>query len=168
MSPWWAWPGHGGRALLFGGFPLKIRTSFAAAGAVAILGAGALVLPAVASASSATHTLKFIAVQKSTVMFTKTTGANQDTDVNATGKTVGFDMLYFAATSATSAAVNVTGDFSGGFLYGTGTVNLKTGAFSNGKVTGGTGSFKGATGTIKTKNLNASGTRTAVTITYST
>ena len=147
---------------------MKIRTSIAAVGAVAVLGAGALVLPAVASASSATHTLKFIAVQKSTVMFTKTTGANQDTDVNTTGKTVGFDMLYFAATSATSAAVNVTGDFSGGFLYGTGTVNLKTGAFSNGKVTGGTGSFKGATGTIKTKNLNASGTRTAVTITYST
>jgi hypothetical protein len=82
---------------------LNIRTSIAAAGAVALLGAGAIVLPAVASASSATHTLKFISVQKSTVMFTKTTGA-----------------------------------------------------------------IAGATGTIKAKNLNAAGTRTAVTITYST
>jgi len=147
---------------------LKIRTSFAAAGAVAVLGAGALVLPAVASASSATHTLKFISVQKSAVMFSKTTGANQDTDVNAKGKAVGFDMIYFAATSATTGAVNVTVDTAGGFLYGTGTINIKTGVFTNGKVTGGTGAFAGAKGTIKAKALNASGTRTAVTITYST
>ena len=147
---------------------MKIRTSFAAAGAVAVLGAGALVLPAVASASSATHTLKFISVQKSAVMFSKTTGANQDTDVNAKGKTVGFDMIYFAATSATTGAVNVTVDTAGGFLYGTGTINIKTGVFTNGKVTGGTGAFAGAKGTIKAKALNASGTRTAVTITYST
>jgi hypothetical protein len=101
-------------------------------------------------------------------MFTKTSGAQQDTDINAGGKTVGFDMLYFAATSATAAAVNIKGDTTGGFLYGTGTVNMKTGAFSNGKVTGGTGSFAGATGTIKAKQLNKAGTRTAVTITYST
>ena len=149
------------------GGPLNIRMSIAAAGAVALLGAGAVVLPAVASASSATHTLKFISVQKSTVMFTKTTGANQDTDI-AAGNTIGFDMIYFAATSATTGNVNITGDISGGFLYGTGTINFKTGAFSNGKVTGGTGAFAGATGTIKAKNLNAAGTRTAVTITYST
>ena len=147
---------------------MNIRTSIAAAGAVALLGAGAVVVPAVASASSATHTLKFISVTKKSIMFTKTTGAQQDTDVNAAGKTVGFDMLYFAATSATSGAVNITGDLNGGFLYGTGTINFKTGAFTNGKVTGGTGAFAGATGTIKAKPLNASGTRTAVTIAYST
>ena len=82
---------------------MKLRTSLAAAGAAVVLGTtGALVLPAVASANSATHTLKFTAVQKATVSFTKTTGANQETDVNAAGKTVGFDMIYFAATSATS------------------------------------------------------------------
>ena len=150
------------------GVPLNIRTSIAAAGAVALLGAGAIVLPAVASASSATHTLKFISVQKSSVMFTDTAGGQQDTDVNAKGNTVGFDMLYFAATSTSSAKVNITGDFNGGFLYGTGTVNLKTNVFSNGKVTGGTGAFAGAKGTITAKALNASGTRTAVTITYST
>jgi hypothetical protein len=146
---------------------MKIRRSIVAAGAAVVLGGtGALVLPAVASASSATHTLTFISVQKTSVMFTKATGANQDTDVNAAGKTVGFDMIYFAATSATSAAVNITGDFSGGFLYGTGTLNFKTSAFSNGKVTGGTGAFKGATGTIKAKAISK--TKTAVTITYST
>jgi hypothetical protein len=148
---------------------MKVRRSIVAAGAAVVLGGtGAALLPAVASASSATHTLKFTAVQVKSVSFTKTTGANQETDVNAAGKTVGFDMIYFAATSATSAAVNITVDTSGGFLYGTATVSNKTGAVTNGKVTGGTGSFKGATGTIKAKALNKSGTRHAVTITYRT
>ena len=104
-------------------------------------------------------------MQKATVIFTKTAGANQETDVNAAGKTVGFDMIYFTATSATTAAVNVTVDTNGGFLYGTATVSIKTGAITNGKVTGGTGSFAGATGTIKAKAISS--TKTAVTITYS-
>jgi hypothetical protein len=148
---------------------MKIRTSIAAAGAAVVLGTtGALVLPAIASAHSTTHTLKFISVTKQSIMFTKATGGQQNTDVNAAGKTVGFDMLYFKSVSATTANVNVTADTTGGFLYGTLTVNFKTGAISNGKVTGGTGSFVGATGTIKAKNLNPAGTRTAVTITYST
>ena len=146
---------------------MKVRRSIAAAGAAVVLGTtGALALPALASANSATHTLKFISVQKSSVGFGKTAGANQDTDVNAAGKTVGFDMIYFTATSATGGTINVTVDTSGGFLYGTGTIT-NNGVFSNGKVTGGTGSFKGATGTITAKNLNKAGTRTAVTITYS-
>jgi hypothetical protein len=34
------------------------------------------------------------------------------------GKTVGFDMLYFNATSASSAALNITVDTKAGFLYG--------------------------------------------------
>jgi hypothetical protein len=143
---------------------MKLRTALIAAGAAAVLGAGGLVLPAVASASSATHTLKFISVQKKSVMFSDRSGGQQDTDVNAAGKIVGFDMLYFTVVSATTGNVNVTGDFNGGFLCGTGTINFKTGVFSNGKVTG--GSFKGATGTIKAKDI--SNTKTAITITYST
>ena len=143
---------------------MKVRTSIIAAGAAAVLGAtGALALPAVASANSATHTLKFISVTKKSVQFTKTTIGQQDTDVNAAGKTVGFDMLYITFTSATSATVNITGDLSGGFLYGTGKES-KAG-FSNGKVTGGTGAFKGATGTIAGKAISS--TKTAVTIIYS-
>ncbi len=145
---------------------MKLRTSLAAAGAAVVLGTtGALVLPAVASAHSGTTTLKFTAVQKATIMFSKTTEAIQDTDVNAVGKTVGFDMLYVAATSPSSGAANVTVDTSGGFLYGTFNINFSTGAVTNGKVTGGTGAFTGATGTIKVKTV--SGTKHAVTITYS-
>jgi hypothetical protein len=147
---------------------MKFRTSLAAIGAAVVLGTtGALVVPAVASAHSGTQTLKFISVQKKSVVFTKSSGGQQDTDVNAAGKTVGFDMLYFAIVSATTGNVNATIDTAGGFLYGTLTYNVKTGAITNGKVTGGTGAFTGATGTIKAKNLNKSGTRTAVTITYS-
>jgi hypothetical protein len=145
---------------------MKLRTSLAAAGAAIVLGTtGALVLPAVASAHSATTTLKFIAVQKATVSFTTTTQGNQETDVNTTGKTVGFDMLYFKVISSSSGAVNATIDTKGGFLYGTFNVNLKTGAVTNGKVTGGTGAFKGATGTITAKTISS--TKHAVTITYS-
>jgi hypothetical protein len=144
---------------------MKLRTSLAAAGVAAALGTGALVLPAVASASSATHTLKFTAVTIKSIMFTKTSGGSQETDVNAAGKTIGFDVLYFAAVSATTANINVTFDTTGGLLYGTANVT-KSGAVSNGKVTGGTGAFAGATGTIKAKSAGKN--HEAITITYST
>ena len=145
---------------------MKLRTSLAAAGAAVVLATtGALVLPAVASARSGTTTLKFTSVQKGAVSFTRATGAIQNTDVNTAGKTIGFDMLYFAATSPSSLAVNVTVDTKGGFLYGTFTFNPKTGVVTNGKVTGGTGAFAKATGTIKVKTISS--TKHAVTITYS-
>ena len=42
------------------------------------------------------------------------------------------------------------------------------GPVTHGTVTGGTGAFKGATGTITAKALDQTGTRIAVTITYHT
>jgi hypothetical protein len=144
---------------------MKLRTSLAAAGAAVVLGTtGTLVLPAVASAHSASTTLKFTSIQKGTVGFTRTTGGLQGTDVNAAGKTVGFDMLYFAAASASTVAVNFTVDTKGGFLYCTFTFHPKTGVVTNGKVTGGTGAFAKATGTIKVKTISR--TKHAITITY--
>jgi hypothetical protein len=145
---------------------MKGRRSVIAVGAAVILGTtGALVVPAVASAQSPTHTLKFTSVEKKSIGFTKTTGGQQDTDVNSKGKTIGFDMIYFAQASATSAAINITVNTKGGFLYGTGTISFKTGK-ATGKVTGGTGAFKGATGTIKGTAI--SNVKEAVTITYRT
>ena len=70
-----------------------------------------------------------------------------------------------AATSASSVAVNLTVDTKGGFLYGTFTFHPRTGVVTNGKVTGGTGAFAGATGTIKVKTISP--TKHAITITYS-
>ena len=54
---------------------------------------------------------------------------------------------------------------NGGLLYGTLTLT-HNGAYAHGPVTGGTGPFEGATGTITAKPANASGTHSAVTITY--
>ena len=144
---------------------MKLRTSLAASGAIVALGGTALALPAVASASSATHTLKFTAETNKQVMFTNASGGSQETDVNAKGKVIGFDVLYFAATSPTAGNINVAFDTTGGLLYGTANVT-KSGKVTNGKVTGGTGSFAGATGTIKAKSAGKN--REAITITYST
>lgn len=57
-------------------------------------------------------------------------------------------------------------DTAGGFLYGTFTLNLSTGAVTNGKVTGETGAFTGAIGTIRARTISSA--RHAVTITCST
>jgi hypothetical protein len=43
-------------------------------------------------------------------------------------------MLYFNATSASSAAMNITVDTKGGFLYGTAKISFKSGAVTGGKV----------------------------------
>jgi hypothetical protein len=147
---------------------MKVRAYIAAAGAAALVGTGAFLLPAVASPHVTTHTLKFISVQKNSTSFSSTTFAGQDTDVNKAHKTIGFDEVYFKAVSASAARGNVTADLKGGMLYGTFRLSFKTGAITKGKVTGGTGAFKGATGTIKVTAVNKAGTRHAVTITYHT
>jgi hypothetical protein len=145
---------------------MKIRTSIIAAGAAVVLGGtGALALPAVASAHSVTHTLKFTSVTVNSVQFTKTSRGLQDTDITSKGKTIGFDDVNLTLTSATSGTADVAIDISGGFLYGTVTTT-NSGKTLTGKVTGGTGTFAAATGTITGKAITSS--KTAVTITYST
>ena len=118
-----------------------------------------------AKPATASHTLKFISVEKASVNLSKTMIAQQDTDVSSTGKVIGYDDLYLA-TGTTTAAGWATLDIDGGFIYATFTVNFKTGAITNGKVTGGARAFKGATGKLTAKDLSS--TRTAVTITYTT
>jgi hypothetical protein len=147
---------------------MKIRTTIgAAATAVAVGTAGALVLPAAASAHSATHTLKFVSVLKKLVIYTKTTVAEQDTDVNSAGKTIGFDELHATQTGKTTGTGDIAFAEHGGLLYGA-LVLTHNGARAHGTVTGGTGVFAGATGTITAKPANTSGTHSAVTITYTT
>lgn len=145
---------------------MKIRMSIAAAGAAVILGGtGALALPAVASAHTAPHTLKFISVTVHTVPFTSTAEGFQDTDVNSAGKTIGFDDLCFTITGKNAGAGSVALDVKGGFLYGT-IATANAGKTFRGKVTGGAGVFTGAAGTITAKAITS--TKTAVTITYTT
>src|SRR5215472_3558951 len=138
---------------------MKIRTSIAAAGAAVVLGGtGAVLLPAVASAHSTTHTLKFTAVSLKSANFSSTDSGTAEQDVNSAGKVIGLDVVNFLFNPKTNTATGgVALDLNGGFLYGT----LKTtnGQLVTGTVTGGTGSFKGATGTITAKSLNKAGTR---------
>ena len=136
-------------------------------GAAAFLGGGAFLLPAVASAHSVTHTLKFTAVTVQSANFSKTTAGQSGKDLNKAGKIIGFDMLYFVFNPKTHVpSASVTLDINGGFLYGT--LKFSQGPLTHGTVTGGTGKFKGATGRIRAKLLDSAGTHTAVTITYHT
>ncbi len=144
---------------------MKVRASIVAISAAALLGGtGAMVVPAIASAQPASHTLRFTSVTERSLNFSKTTSAQQDKDVNKKGKIVGFDELYIAFDLNTGTGTGkVTVLTNGGMLYG----SLKlTQAAISGRVTGGTGKFKGARGTIVAHNLNSAGTRTSVTITY--
>jgi hypothetical protein len=146
---------------------MKIRTTMAGAVAAVIVGTGAFVLPAAASANTTTHTLKFTAETKSSAAFSSSTEAEQDTDVNGAGKVVGYDMLYVKLVSSTSADLNITVDVNGGMLYGTAKLNSK-GMVMDGKVTGGTGAFAHAAGTLTVQTVNKASTRHAVKITYHT
>ena len=145
---------------------MKIRATIAAIGAAAALGlTGTILLPAAAGAGTVTHTLTFTAVQKSQVKFSSTSSGSADLDVNKTGKAIGFDMLNFTVNPATGkVAAGVTVDTAGGFLYGV--LQVSSGPVIHGTVTGGTGAFAGAAGTITATQKTA--TRTAVTITYRT
>ena len=143
---------------------MKVRRSIVAAGAAVVLGTtGALALPALASAHNASTTLKFTAVTNNATAFTSSTGGSEETDVNSTGKTIGFDVVYFTV-KGNSATVNAAFDIKGGLLYGTLTTTNGGQTFT-GKVTGGTGTFAEATGTITAKTLP--GHKTALTIVYS-
>jgi len=145
---------------------MKIRTSIAAAGAAAVLaGAGAVMLPAVASAHSTTHTLKFTAVTTAQTKFSQTSFGQAEKDVNGAGKVIGYDVINVKFNPQTNTATGrVALSTNGGILYGT--LKLSNGPVTTGTVTGGTGTFKGATGTIAGKSLSK--TRTAVTVTYTT
>jgi hypothetical protein len=149
---------------------MKHRIAVAAiATAAALGGTCAFLVPAASASPSAakTRTLTFTSVTESTVNFSKTTMGEQDKDVNKAGKLVGYDLLYFVANPKTETAkLNFTAVISGGFVYGV--ASASSSPVIHGTVTGGTGIFTGAAGTILAKNLNAAGTKTAITITYHT
>jgi hypothetical protein len=146
----------------------KLLTGAAAAAAAATIAVtgitAASAAPHSGPAHNASHTLKFTTVVVKRVAFTRTNFGLQETDVNSAGKTIGFDNVNIRSTSRTSARADVAVDVKGGFLYGTVTTTNGGKTFS-GKVTGGTGTFKGATGTITGKSIASN--KTAVTIIYS-
>jgi hypothetical protein len=152
---------------------MKHRITIAAIATAAALGGSCAFLVPAATASAGsragveTHTLTFTSVQEAELNYSQTVSSQQDKDVNKAGKTVGYDLLYFVFNPKTETAkINFTAVTSGGFVYGV--ASASSSPVIHGTVTGGTGIFKGATGTILAKNLNNAGTKTAVTITYHT
>lgn len=144
---------------------MKVRTTVAGAALAAIAGTGVFVLSAAASASTPAHTLTFTAETKSSAAFSNSAEAEQDTDVNAAGQVVGYDLLYVTLISPTRADINITVDVKGGMLYGTARLT-GAGTVVDGKVTGGTGAFAHAAGWFTVQATNKAGTRHAVQITY--
>jgi hypothetical protein len=149
---------------------MKHRNAIAAIATATALGAGcAVVVPAASASTSApkTHSLSFTSVQEAVHNYSQTISSQQDRDVNQAGKVVGYDLLYLVFDPKTETAkLNFTAVTSGGFVYGV--ASASSSPVIHGTVTGGTGVFKGAAGTIVAKNLNPSGSKTAVTITYRT
>jgi hypothetical protein len=149
---------------------MKHRIAIAAVAIAAALGgASAFLVPAASASPSAvkSHTITFTSVEEAAHNYSRTVTAQQDRDVNKAGKVIGYDLLYSVFNPKTmSGKINFTAVTSGGFVYGV--ANAGASPVSRGIVTGGTGIFKGAAGTITAKNLNNAGTRTAVTITYHT
>jgi hypothetical protein len=146
---------------------VKTRTLITASAVAGLLGSSAFLLPAMASPHSATHTLKFTSIELKSLSFAKTQFGQSDKDVNSAHKTVGFDTLNGVFDPKTGAAtIDVSFDTAGGFMYFHLHSSSPAGDAFAGKMTGGTGDFKNATGSLVAKNLNKSGSRTAVTITY--
>jgi hypothetical protein len=149
---------------------MKHRNAIAAiATATALAGGCAAVVPAASASTSApkTHNLSFTSAQEAVHNYSQTISSQQDRDVNKAGKVVGYDLLYLVFNPKTETAkLNFTAVTSGGFVYGV--ASASSSPVIHGTVTGGTGVFKGAAGTIVAKNLNPSGSKTAVTITYHT
>lgn len=140
----------------------RLAAALAAGVAVPAAAAGVLV-PALASASAAagSHTLTFTAVKLKAANLSKTAFAQTERDVK-NGKTIGFDVIRGSFNPATnSASGNAAVALAGGDIYGT--LKLSNGPTTTGRVTGGTGKYKGITGTI---TGTSSGNSTKVTIKY--
>lgn len=114
-----------------------------------------------------THTLTLTSVQGATTSFSPTSGASEDKDVSRTGKVIGYDVVrFFFNPKTNTGSLDVAVDLKDGLLYGV--LRESGGPVTRGTVTGGTGAYKGATGTIIAKSLDKNDIRTAVTITYHT
>jgi len=146
---------------------MKIRRSILAAAAAVVLGGtGAVVLPAVASAHSATTTLKFTATEHKVVSWLLINSfIYHDTITNSRGRGIGFADIYFVNQNCCTVTADVAFALRGGLLHGSFATN--GGPQFSGTVTGGTGTFDGVTGTIQGTAVNNNLTKIRFTITYS-
>jgi hypothetical protein len=133
-------------------------------GVTAVASAGtALALPSHPGTTSGA--VKFVSVTTAQHTFHNGNFVGTDTDMSG-GHKIGMDTIDCVPSSTGKTAdCDVTGSFKQGQIYGTFTLTFKDGSLV-GKVTGGTRSFDGATGTIKGQAV--SDTKEKVSITYQT
>lgn len=128
--------------------------------ALAVTGAGIVQ----ASPATASHTLHFTSRELRTTPLGKTEMAEVDRDF-AASKTLGFNATHCTFDFTTGVAhCNLAAAFKGGMLYGKIAVNGMQGT-GKGTVTGGTGAYKGARGTV-TSQPTSRKSDTKVTIVY--
>jgi ribosomal protein L18 len=126
---------------------------------------GAALSAELAQASASAHTLRFTSVETAQKVLSKGHFVATDKDVES-GKTVGFDVANgLASSKSASLIIDVAVSTHGGLIYGHCRQSLKTGALT-GTVTGGTGKFRGAAGTITGHSAGNHGQNQAIVITY--
>jgi hypothetical protein len=133
---------------------MKVRRSlFIGAVAAATLG----LVPAAGLALASAHspsatTIKFVATRTGQHRSSKTSFEEVGTDTK-NGKKIGYYTLSCQMTSATAATCGGAGSFSRGMIYFRFPLSTKSNTFS-GTVTGGTGAYTGAKGTISGKTIS--------------
>jgi hypothetical protein len=138
----------------------RVARRTTAVAAAALLAGGAVVGTQVAAASAATHTLRFTTSQLADVIHGgKDIATDQD---KQHGTVTGYDVTTCAIDFTTHEGhCRVALARAGGVLLGTATVNVDTGK-GTGKVTGGSGSFKGVHGTITVRSVDQSSNRIVI------
>ena len=137
------------------------RAGIGLAGTALIIGAGgAATLPASGSDKTTTHTLRLNSITKGGHQVGPRSFAGIDVDKRH-GKILGYDTVSGKFNIKTHIAVlDVAAALRGGLLYIHGRSN-EAGDFA-GKVTGGTGRFHGATGTVTGTQVNNNTTKIVV------
>ena len=129
---------------------------------VAVLVAGAL-LTGAAQAAGGSEVIRFLSVRVSEKQPNDKTFIFHD-NVVINGKKAGHDTLTCKAISQSKASCSIVFVFAAGKLNGRFAL-LFTGSSGKGTITGGTGKYAGAKGTLTFKNLDTEGARTRVVVT---
>ena len=143
------------------------KRTFAVGGTAALIAAtgfGGSTMVNAADAPAPTMHMRFIAHSDRNINFGRATFGGTEIDRRA-GHRVGFDLISGKFDPATgTVTIDVAVARRGGLLYGK--VHTVSATRYVGRVTGGSGRFKGASGTVTARNLNQQGSRTRVVVTY--
>ena len=141
------------------------KTTLAATVALGIATlSGAALLPSSAAAEAPSTTMKFVLHQTATHNLGKTSFGGTDVAKRG-GNVIGFDAIAGAYNTKTQVVtINVAWEFKGGQI--TARVHSTTGTKFTGPITGGTGTYKGISGTVAAHSPTQNSKKTYVTLTY--